>query len=628
MKYLSRLTLATLGLGLAAAAQESVLPYLPKDTIVAITAPDLATSLQRFQQMPLAKMWAEEEVQNFVSDVEEMFHAQIEQLLKQGREMHAQGQLPVDPDELLKLRVRGVTLALTHLEMTTGEFGPQPKIGFVLHLDFGPTAPQWHALVKLGLGLLEGQAGEQVTKNEATVGEWPLTTLTPNHVENSPMALTVVTLPEGLLLGSLPDEVRGVAENLQKKTPALATNEAFAAAMKQVTPAGSELTAFARFDPIVDFSLSLLRLATEMNDNLAMVDMDGVERAVQAMGLRNLPTEVSTTSYVDGKCRSRSFRADRLVPTGSTEGTAAATPTVDTSFLKWVPKDAVGFSAGTMDVMRVYDTLLKGLQAYDPDLADQALAHLAELEKQVGFRIRDDLFGSIGDHYMTWSMAMGTISAAPEMALLLKVTDEQKLVNTLQAVAKISNGMVELEESEKRGLKVYQIRVNFDPTQGMGGWNPFDMFAPTFAFKNGYLVGGFSASDIKRVFQRMDREDDPKGDIRSNREFAAVATLLPASVDSLSFTDWKAQFESIYQIATGMLAFVPIGEEIPLDMSLLPDSASLTKHLFGSLSYSRSVPGGHESETISPFGPEVMLFAFAAGGAGAAFLGAQRARRF
>ncbi|MBL8727131.1 MAG: hypothetical protein JNM25_01785 [Planctomycetes bacterium] len=623
MKHLSRLTIAILGLSLAAAAQTSVLPYLPKDTIIAVSAPDLATSVQRFQQMPLAKMWAEEEVQNFVADLEAMVHGKIEALLQQGREMHEQGQLPVDPDQVMKLRMRGVTMALTHLELAKGDFGPEPRIGFVLHLDFGETAPQWNSLVQLGIGMLEGQAGEQVTKTDATVGEWPMTTLTPNRVKNSPMGLTMVTLPEGLLIGTLADEVRAIAENLQKKTPALGTADSFAAAAKQVSTAGAELTAFMRYDPMVDFALSVLRMATETNDDMAMVDMDGVDRAVTAMGLRHLPTEISTTSYVDGKSVSRSFRANA----GAADATSAA-PTVDTAFLKWVPKDAVGFSAGAVDVMSVYDALLKGLQAYDPELAVQALAHLAEMEKQVGFRVRDDLFGSLGDHYVTWSMPMGTISSAPEMAVLMKVRDEQKLVNALKAMAQMSNGMVELEESEKRGLKVYQLRVNFDPTQGMGGMNPFDMFTPTFSFKGGYLVGGFSASDIKRVFQRMDREDDPKGDIRSNREFAAVADKLPAAVDSLSFTDWKAQFESIYQIATGLLAFVPIGEEVPLDMSLLPDSASLTKHLFGSLSYSRSVPGGHESQTISPFGPEVMMFSVLVGGAGAAFLGATRTSRF
>ena len=147
MKHLSRLTIAILGLSLAAAAQTSVLPYLPKDTIIAVSAPDLATSVQRFQQMPLAKMWAEEEVQNFVADLEAMVHGKIEALLQQGREMHEQGQLPVDPDQVMKLRMRGVTMALTHLELAKGDFGPEPRIGFVLHLDFGETAPQWNSLV-------------------------------------------------------------------------------------------------------------------------------------------------------------------------------------------------------------------------------------------------------------------------------------------------------------------------------------------------------------------------------------------------------------------------------------------------------------------------------------------------
>lgn len=623
MNSISRLSLAIAGLGLTVTAQTSILPYLPKDTIVAMSAPDLGASLERFQKMPVAKMWAEEEVQNFVADLQSMARSHIDAMLKQGREMHAQGQLPVDPDELLKLRMRGVTMALTHLELTMGEFGPEPRIGFVVHLDFGATAPLWSEMVQVGLGMLEGQAGEQLTKTESKVGEWPMTTFTPNQVKNSPMGLTIVMVPEGLLIGTLANEVRDIAENLQKKTPVLATTETFQAAAKQLPTASAEMTTFVRFDPMVDFALSLLRMGKEMNNDLSAIDMDGVDRAVTAMGMRRLPTAIAATSYVDGKCVSRTFVAQP----GATDKTAAVR-TVDTSFLKWVPKDAVGFSAGTLSVMSLYDTLLKGLQAYDPDMASEALAQLAEMEKQVGFRVRDDLFGSIGDHYITWSMPMGTISSAPEMALLLKIQDEQKFLSVLKALAQMSQGMVELEENEKRGVNVYQLRVNFDPTQGRGGMNPFDMFTPTFSFKGGYLVGGFSASDIKRVFQRMDREDDPKGDIRGNKEFAAIADRLPAGVDSVSYTDWKANFESIYQIATGLLAFVPIGEEVPIDMSLIPDSASLTKHLFGSISYSRAVPGGQESESISPFGPEVWMLSAAAGAAGAIFLGVSRSRRF
>ena len=161
--------------------------------------------------------------------------------------------------------------------------------------------------------------------------------------------------------------------------------------------------------------------------------------------------------------------------------------------------------------------LIKGMQAYDPNMSEMMLAQLGQMETQLGFSIRKDLLGSIGDHYITWSMPMGTISAAPEMAVLVKVNSEEKLVGALKTIAAMSDGALEIEEATKRGLKSYQVVINTD-SMDMDGMmmNPFDMFQPTFAFKDGYMVMGFSASDVKRVFKRMDREDNPKGDIRSN----------------------------------------------------------------------------------------------------------------
>jgi hypothetical protein len=248
------------------------------------------------------------------------------------------------------------------------------------------------------------------------------------------------------------------------------------------------------------------------------------------------------------------------------------------------------------------------LNAYDPEFAKKAMEHLAKIEQQLGFSIRNDFFGAIGDHAITWSMPIGTISSAPEIAVLVKVTDDKKLVTVFKNLAKLTNGIVEIEEGEKRGVMVYQLKVNFDPTEGMGGVNPFDVITPTFAFKNGYLVFGFSPSDIKRVFTRMDRkDDDPKNDIRGNKEYAAIASSIPTGLTSLSFTDWKSNFESLYGVVTGVLAFVPMGDQVPIDMSLLPESASLTKHLFASVSWSKSDGVATESVSMGPFGPEVWL---------------------
>lgn len=603
------------------AAQTSILPYLPKNTLMAMSAPDLNGSMADFAAMPLAKMWAEDDVQAFFAEVKTMVGKQIEKGMAQAKEMQAQGALPFDPELLMQLRVQGVTFALTHLELTAGDFGPMPKIGMVLHLDFGQSAETWNKLVQTGLGMLEAQAGEMMTKKESKVGDVSVLSFQQNNAEGLEMGLNVAMVPGGMLIGTLADEVNSIVDGMQKKTPVLGATEQYMASTKRLGAPGAEFEMFMRMDPMVDFAVSALRMGLD-EGGVEGVNMDGVERALDAMGMRKLGTMAASSSYVNGKCVTRSFHSP------SAAANTAAPKAIDTAFLKWVPKDAVGFSASTMDVMSIHDTLMKGLDAYDAEFAKQVKAQIEQIEKQLGFSIRNDLFGAFGDHYIYWSMPMGSIAAPPELAVLVKVTDDTKIVTVLKSIAKMSNGILEIEEGEKRGLKAWTVKINFDPGQGMGGFNVFDMVTPTFSFKNGYMVVGMSPSDVKRVFQRLDREDDPKNDIRGNKEFAAIANSIPAGVQSLSFTDWKSDFESMYSIATGLLAVVPIGEDVPINTQLLPDASVLTKHLFASVSYSKSDATGSESITTSPFGPEVGLLLGAAFGAAGAVLGASARRNF
>lgn len=620
MKLITTCSLTAIAMMAAPLTAQGLLPYLPKKTIMAVSAPDMSMSLAEFKQMPLAKMWAEDEVQTFVADVMEMGQEQMDEGLEQLREMHKAGSMPIDPDELMKLRITGGTLAVTEMGLTNTDQGPRPKFGLVAHMDFGESAPTWNKLVQMGMGMLAQQAGDNMQRTESKIGDITMITFTPPEEAGLEMSLNIAMVPNGILLGTLADDVRAIVTNMVNETPALSTAPGFAAATKNLDTDGAEVQLFMAPDPMMDFAMSALRMAVQEERQLAMVDMDGVERAMQAMGMSNMGTMGASSSYVGGKARTKSYHA---TPGNST----AATTTVDTNFLKWVPKDAVSFSAGAIDVAQIYDMALKGLTAYDPELAKQALSQLAQIEGQLGFTIRGDMFGSIGNHYISWSMPMGTISSAPEVAMLLKVNNEEKLISALKNMAALTQGMVEIEEGTKRGVKSYAVQVNWDSSAGMG-INIFDMFQPTFAFKDGYMVLGFSASDVKRVFKRMDRDDNPKGDIRSNKEFMAVADSIPQGVTSLSFKDWKADFESMYQLATGVLAFVPMPEEVPIDMSLLPDSETLTRHLFASVSYTKTDANGTESVDVSPFGPETMLMVVALIGAGVTFGAAMGQRGF
>ena len=81
-------------------------------------------------------------------------------------------------------------------------------------------------------------------------------------------------------------------------------------------------------------------------------------------------------------------------------------------------------------------------------------------------------------------------------------------------------------------------------------------------------------------------------------------------------------FGQPYQLATSVLAFVPIGDEIPFDLSLLPDSSTLTQHLFGAVAWSTWDETGFRTTSIGPFGPEVVALVGGLAGAGAALMGA------
>ncbi len=600
MKPFSHLFLPALLLA-PLAAQQSILPYLPKDTIAAATMPDLPGSYAEFQAMPLAKMWAEPDVQAFVGDLMTMTRKRVDEALKEAREQHKQGELPVDPDAVMSLRVNGVTAAITKLGIGMGDFGPQPEVGLMLHVDFGATAPTWMALIEMGLKQLDERSEGQLTRTETKVGEVKIVSYTPPEESGIKMGLHIAMLGQGIVSGTLIDEVRETVTAMAAKTPILGATPAFQTSIGAIDDKGAEMQLYLRPTGIVDFAMAGLGIGAEMGQ-AGDLDMEGVQRAIKAMGLSDLGPLALSYVYADGKAQSRGVSATL----GGDATTAAAAKTVDMSFLKWVPKDAVSFSSSTLDIGWYYDAVMRGIDAYDPEAGKKAREEIAAMEQQIGFKLRDDLVSTIGDHYAWWSLPMGQINTPPEATLLVKVTDEARLVKALKALAALSNGRFEIEEGEKRGIKAYQVRFNLEDIEQFGGMNPLEAYQPTFAFKNGYMVVCFTPSDIKRAFARLDRkEDEPKGDIRGSKEFASIAGSMPQGVTSISYTDWKSTFESWYQMATGVLGFIPLGEDIPIDTAQIPDSATLTKHLFPSVSYKRADAKGTVTTTNSPFGPEI-----------------------
>jgi hypothetical protein len=133
------------------------------------------------------------------------------------------------------------------------------------------------------------------------------------------------------------------------------------------------------------------------------------------------------------------------------------------------------------------------------------------------------------------------------------------------------------------------------------------------------MILALSTGDVRRTYTRMDREDDLQSDVRSNQEFARyLARIQQLNPSSFAWTDWKATFESVYSAATSALAMFGNNDSLPFNMTLLPESETLSQHLFSSMSWSTTTKAGYTSTSIGPLGPEVFVGAALIGGAGAA----------
>jgi hypothetical protein len=601
------LVLAASALAVPSVAQVDLKRALPESTILYMGAPDLDKSIAEMQDMPLLHMWREESVQDFFADALQMAESQWNQVLAQAKAAHEQGQLPFDPDELLGLRVHGAAVALTAMDFRQNGDETYPHISAIAQLDFGDTAPAWRKVIEFMVQMVEQQSQGMLQKETSEVAGASVITLVPPETD---MTLNIAFKGAGVLIGTDRDTVKQVLENLASDANVLTSSANYLATFKHVRSQGAELESYVQFAPIWDFMTTALATAAVQSGKSSPVDFEGVGRALDALGLRSIHSVGVATSYVPRPGMEHASKAVTesfvLAPYQTRKGLFAhQDKALDMGFLRWVPKDAASFTGCTFDLASIYDALVGALHAYDEEFAKGLMDQMAKAEEAAGVRVKQDLIDAIGDELVYWSMPLAT-GGLPELAVLVRVKSEKKVLNSLKAIAKMTQGKVEITESERQGLKRYAIQFNTGGGGGMG-FNPLAAVTPTFSFKNGFLVGGLSTNDVKRAFKRMDAgtEGESDDDIRSNAQFKPYLDGIPKEgITSISFSDWKAEFEGLYNTLTPVLAMIPMGEDLPIDLSLLPETTTLTQHLFGSVSWQQADKDGLRGMDQGPWGPE------------------------
>ncbi|OYW75876.1 MAG: hypothetical protein B7Z37_11155 [Verrucomicrobia bacterium 12-59-8] len=190
----------------------------------------------------------------------------------------------------------------------------------------------------------------------------------------------------------------------------------------------------------------------------------------------------------------------------------------------FIPAGILTASVSRMDFSKVYDALLGMIGKLGP-MAMMITMQIPQLEGQLGFNIRDDLFGSLADEVIQAQDGNGTKES---QVMGFKIKDADKLGGVLESIKRyVGAGFGAFEESDYLGFNIYMYKA----TQTANA-------ATEFAYCNTgkYLLISVGSQDtLKRVLGRM---KDPSGpSVWDNPHVQNLLSLVPKNYSGVGVTD-------------------------------------------------------------------------------------------
>ncbi len=615
----------TLGLVLAAGTLPSQSPIdlkkkVPPGTLLYASLPDLMQSAKDFQSMPLAKLWREKEVQEFLAQPLAFAKAQWTKAVGQLQKLHEMGLLPVTAEKILSLRPGNLTFALI------GPGGKGEPIRFALTLGISQGVEVADELVQAGLKELRDKLQELQAKiKDGTADpmeqmEWKMfpkpcrigsaqaivANSNPTGSDSGYTSLTFAYTQGALLVASS----KSLAERILGNKPGacLATDPVFHQTMARVKSQGAEALFFVRPQKMIQAILDLLPGLSPQGADFFQEHGKDIQAALDKTGLLGCEAFAAVTTYDQGKC----YWDGYLLAPAPRKGflNLAQESVLDTGHLAWIPRKATRFSMGYISLGKIVHTLLEAAGTADPRIDALVRNTLAQLKGKLGLDVQKDFLDQFTGEVITYSIASSNLMSPGTMVCLAKVADPDKVLNSLETLLGLTKGKISLQATKDQatGTDLWELQMDisqFPPRSAMILGNLTAFIKPTFTFHKGYLVAGLNPRDVKKALAQMDGKR--KGDIRSRRDVAQFLQSLPPKVSSCSFSDIKTTIQTLYEAATGTLNLLSLPDNIPIDLALLPGSDTVAKHFFPTTSYSTESQEGIFFRTVSPFGPEALL---------------------
>ncbi len=610
--------------------------FLPADTLLLLTAPDLAKTRAQSHQSPQLRFWHDPAMKPFADKFMDRLQTELVGPLEH--------ELGINFSNYTALAQGQITLAIVQ-NGWQGTTNPLPS--WLLLLDTKTNS----ALLKTNLADLKRKwtdankplKTEKIRDIEFTIllvstNDLPATLKNLNAAPNTftaddapkstpPTPTTELYLGqyESLLIaGGSPKVIERALLSLGgSQTPVLADEPAFEASRAALFR-DSGFYGWANTKTIFEILTKILSAKSEEDADKPSLLPIRPEKAIAALGLNALRTlAFSAQSTPEGS----TAQCILTVPEAERQGlfkilAGNPKPTTPPNF---IPADAVKFTRCRLDGRKTWETLEQTLKDISPQLAtylDFALtaAGAQAKEKDSTFDLKKNLLDSIGDDFISYqkaprSKALTDIVAPPSIFLAASPKPE-KLLDTLKSLFALVNRRG--DEPTERDFLGHKIYIILAPPAKLVNGEKTGTRATSFSTANGYVAISMDPATLEE-FLRGETSGKP---LRETPGLAdATQRIAGDSATLLTYENQRETMRAAFDIykqlgnTNSAAAADPFGIfgifggqkffKDWADVSLLPEYDKVAKYFGFSVSAMSTTPTGLSLKMFAPTPAEI-----------------------
>lgn len=597
---------------------------LPKNTLFVFSVDDCEKYAAACESLPFAKIMAESDMQSFLEKPKLALKEAISKLNETIKKEEGFENFELSADALMAGKYGRIFFAMTHFSLPDFQNGVGPDVGLVIGIEGREGAPDWGSMIKDLLSRTNKQSGQNLSFAPVTEGALTWEALQGLPPDAPPMLFAKVG---GMQLFSLSTtsmkSILARAQGAGDAEDVLANNGNYSAAKERIGfTGGDSVHFFVNAELAIKTAAEGIKMGLEMSGDAQSLPL--VDTFIDKLGLNALKSIAFADHPENGVSHTRVWVGHE----GERKGLLALAPDkpINLDQLAMAGDNTASVSLFQFDVAKLYDLAMDLVKTADESAHEEVQGMMAGFGGQLSgdpakpVDIRNDIFANIGPEFAL-IQPKSQNAMMPSMLFVADLRNGATVTNVLgkliQMAGQMSGSGVAVKDVDYKGTKITQI--------DLGSELPIAV-TPCYAEFEGKLLISLAVGDLKR---QLKRKEKPGPSVTESEDFKRFWDRVPKddTLRSFSYSDTKYAVESAYgQIAMTlpMLSMATGGQELPFDPSQLPTQDIITKHLFGSMSYSTTSEKGSLAESYGPFGGEVVMgVALGAAAVGAVMLPGQ-----